>query len=184
MPIPNQTIGSTTPKSGTLQFQATRLQGLTLKIPVGVGIPTSIPNGRIVSIQEENATKKMFAVLSPSPLAGHTIIGWGVIEESLQSGGVDSIAPTPNNFKNGDTVTVLTGLEDVFAVDVDPDNIPANGIAVAYLDIAGRLTSDDTTFKLNGAVFTSVPGVQLSNQLKSNAKYFRFGFPFLTVETP
>lgn len=183
MPIPNQTIGSTAPKSGTLQFIATRLQGLTLKFGPSAGV-TEIPNTRIVSIQEETATKKMFAVVSPIALAGHTIIGWGVLEESLQSGGVASIAPTPNNYKAGDTVTVLTGLEDVYMIDVDPDNIPANGIAVAYLDLQGRLTSDDTTYKLNGAVFTAVPGVQLSNQLKTNSKLFRFGFPFLTVETP
>lgn len=175
MPIGNQAIGATSAKSGTLQYIKTRLQGIPLKIATGAGV-TSVPNNRIVTIQVQTSTNKMFAVTGGVAESGHVIVGWGVIEEALQSGGVASIAPTPNNYSAGDLVTVLAGPDDIYAIDVDPSNIPADGIGIAYVDLQGRLTSDDTgTTLLTGSTFTALPGIQLTGQLKANAKFFQMG---------
>jgi hypothetical protein len=118
MPIAPQNIGSTAPKSGTYQFSEHRVQGLPFIIPVSAGV-TSCSNRRIVTIQEDS-NQNRFAVLSPIAYNYMTIIGWGVLEEALQSGGISSIAPTPNTFVNGDTVTVLRGVGETYMIDNDP----------------------------------------------------------------
>lgn len=177
MPIPNQTIGSTQPKSGTYQYSIHRIQGIPLKIPVAAGV-TSVSNNRIVSLQQD-ANGVMYAVISPVALASHTIIGWGVLEEALQSGGIASIAPSPNTFVDGDLVTVLRYLEEVFQIDYDPSNAPSLGIGTAYLDVQGRLSSaaGGSNLALHGVVFTSVPGRQMANQLKSGCYFYQLFSP-------
>lgn len=177
MPVPSQAIGSTNPKLGTFQFDAHRFQAIPLKIPVVSGV-TSVSNNRIVSLQREDSTETMYAVLSPVALSGFKIIGWGVLEEALQSGGVQSIAPNPRNYVDGDLVTVLRYPNQVYMVDIDPLNPPTIGVGTAYLDDECRLSSVSSasavTHRLvKGAVFDCVPGVQMSNQLKENCMYFQ-----------
>lgn len=184
MPNNPQTIGSTIPKDGTFQWQAKRIAGLTLVIPAGAGV-SSVNNRRIVTIQQDGENN-MFAVLGPvataSPVTSvtMTIIGWGVLEQALQSGGVQSISPTPNTFVNGDQVVVLCDVEDVYAIDYDPCSFSAiQGIGNAYVDKQGRLSATSTggNVALLGAVFSSVPGVQLANQLAAGAYFFRMYSP-------
>lgn len=177
MPIPNQAIGSTSAKSGTFQYDTHRIQGIPLKIPVAAGV-TSIPNTRIVSIQTD-ANNVMYAVVSPVALANHTIIGWGVLEEALQSSGISSIAPTPNTFVNGDTVTVLRYPMEVFAIDYDASNKPSLGIGTGYIDVQGRLSSVSTgdNRAVKGSIFESVPGRQMAGQLKTGCVYFQMYSP-------
>lgn len=178
MPVGNQAIGSTSPKTGTFQYSAKRLQGLTLKIPVAAGV-TSVTNRRIVSIQQNDSTGIIYAVISPVVLASHKIIGWGVLEEALQSGGISSIAPTPNTFVDGDTVVVLCDPDDVYQIDTDGSNTPTNGINSAYLDVAGRITSvsSGSNLALQGSVFTGLIGPQMSNQLDTNTVFYRLYTP-------
>lgn len=177
MPIASQKIGQTAPKSGTLQFSEHRLQGLTLLIPAAAGV-SSCTNNRIVTIQEDDNGNR-YAVLSPVAYTYNydvlVIIGWGVLEEALQAGGISSIAPTPNTFVDGDTVTVLRGIGETYMIDYDTDNTPTIGIGTAYIDQQGRLTSVTTggNVQTQGAVFKSVPGLQMSNQLKTGTMFYQ-----------
>lgn len=174
MPIPNQQIGSTNPKSGTLQFNERRIQGIPLKITDAAGVD-SVSNRRIVSLQEDTDGVR-YACVSPVQLAGLTLIGFGVLEEALQSGGVSSIAPDPNNYVDGDIVTVLRGVGLSFQIDYDPSNEPTLGIGQAYVDQQGRLSSvsSGSNVATTGSVFASVPGIQMTNQLKTGCLFFQF----------
>lgn len=173
MPIPSQNIGATAPKSGTFQWSAKRYAGIPLKIPVAAGV-SSVTNRRIVSLQQD-ASGNLFAVVSPIAIAAHTIIGWGVLEEALQAGGLSSIAPTPNTYVEGDLVVVLRDPEEVYMIDMDPSNAPTSGIGTAYMDMQGRVSSvsSGSNLALAGSVFTSVPGAQLSSQLASNTRFYQ-----------
>lgn len=177
MPIANQAIGSTAPKSGTFQFSEHRIQGLTLLIPAAAGV-SSCTNNRIVSIQEDDNGNR-YAVLSPVAYVYNydtlVIIGWGVLEEALQSGGISSIAPTPNTFVDGDTVTVLREAGVTYMIDYDPSNAPTLGIGTAKIDQQGRLSSVSSGGNIAsaGSIFTSVPGIQMSNQLKTNTYFYQ-----------
>lgn len=174
MPIPSVKIAETNPKVDTYQYTSKRVAGLRLHIP-SAAIVTEVSNNRIVSIQERNTTKELVAVISPVAISGYTIIGWGVLENALQSGGNSSIAPTPNTFVDGDTVVVLRDPDNVYMIDVDPSNSPTHGIGTAYIDVQGRLSSSSagSNLLISGAVFTGVPGLQLSNQLKLNCIFYQ-----------
>lgn len=158
----------------TYQYTSKRVAGLRLHIP-SAAIVTEVSNNRIVSIQERNTTKELIAVISPVAISGYTIIGWGVLENALQSGGNSSIAPTPNTFVDGDTVVVLRDPDNVYMIDVDPSNSPTHGIGTAYIDVQGRLSSSSagSNLLISGSVYTGVPGLQLSNQLKLNCIFIR-----------
>lgn len=173
MPVVNQAIGTTAAKTGTRQFEAHRLQGLPLVIPAAAGV-TSVSNNRIVSLQVDS-NDVMYAVISPVAIAGHTLVGWGVLEEALQSSGTDSIAAAPNTFVDGATVVVLRYPQEVYAIDYDGSNEPTVGIGTAYIDAQGRLSSSSagSNRAVKGAVFVSVPGTQLSGQLKTGCKFFQ-----------
>lgn len=181
MPGLNQRIGDTIPKTGTLQNRQTRMQGLTFHIPAAATV-TSCSNNRIVTIQED-PTGNRFAVLSPVAVIRNaiqlTIIGWGVLEEALQAGGVSSISPEPNTYKDGETVTVLCDIGDVYMIDYDPENIPAIGIASCRVDVQGRLTSlaagvgGAAPIQVYGSVFKSVSGAQMKNQLKKDTYFYQ-----------
>lgn len=171
---PAQRIGETSPKQSTYQYTSERVAGLRLIIPDAAGV-TSVSNNRIVTIQENNTSKELVAVISPVAISGYTLIGWGVLEEALQSGGTLSAAPTPNTFENNDTVTILRRPTDVYQVDVDPSNSPTHGVGTAYVDAQGRLSSSSSgsNYLIAGAVFTGVPGIQMSNQLKLNTVFYQ-----------
>lgn len=174
MPIPSVKIAETNPKVDTYQYTSKRVAGLRLIIPDGAGV-SSVSNNRIVSIQERNTTKELVAVISPVAISGYTIIGWGVLENALQSGGNSSIAPTPNTFVDGDTVVVLRDPDNVYMIDIDPSNSPTHGIGTAYIDVQGRLSSSSagSNLLISGSVYTGVPGLQLSNQLKLNCIFYQ-----------
>lgn len=178
MPIASVKIAETNPKLDTFQYQSKRLVGLRLVIPDAAGV-SSVSNNRIVSIQEVTATKELVAVISPVELASHKLIGWGVLENALQSGGTGSIAPTPNTYVDGDTVVVLRDIENIYMIDNDPSNVPTHGIGTAYIDAQGRLSSSSagSNLLISGAVFTGVPGLQLSNQLKLNCVFYQMFTP-------
>lgn len=173
MPVPYQTIGSTSPKTGTFQYDAKRLAGIPLKIPVAAGV-SSVSNRRIVSLQQDS-DNVLYAVVSPIALASHEIVGWGVLEEALQSNGLASISPDPNTFVDGDLVTVLRDPNEVYMIDYDPSNAPTEGINTAYLDVQGRISSvsSGNNIALLGAVFTATAGQQLSGQLAENTKFYQ-----------
>lgn len=177
MPAVNQNVGATSPKSGTFQYSSKRLAGVTLKIPTA-SVVTSITTRRIVSLQED-ANQNLVAVPYPAALAGYTLVGWGVLEEALQSGGLASIAPNPNALVDGDTVTVLRDPSDVCMVDVDPSNLPTEGIGTAYMDVQGRITSvsSGANIALSGSVSKSVPGPQLTSQLAANTVFYQLYTP-------
>lgn len=177
MPKINQAIGETSPKTGTYQRTTARMQGVELIIPDAAGVDT-ITNNRIVSLQQDTEGN-MFAVLSRTAIASHIIVGWGVLEEALQSGGNSVIAPDPNQFKNRDTVVVLRNPMDVYMIDFDPSNAPTQGIGTAYLDIQGRLTSVSSggNIALKGSVFDSVPAREMSNQLKDGCLFYQMNTP-------
>ena len=180
MPIANQQIGQTAPKVSTLQFRETRIQGLTFHIPAAAGV-SSCSNNRIVTLQED-ANGNRYAVLYPEAVIRSgvqlIVIGWGVLEEALQSGGISSISPTPNTFVDGDTVTVLRDVAETYMIDYDPNNVPTVGIGTANVDEQGRLTGAAIDYSgppiaLQGAVFKSVPGLQMANQRKTNTLYYQ-----------
>jgi hypothetical protein len=179
MPINNQTIGSTNPKTGTYQRTIARMQGVELIIPVAAGVDY-VTNNRIVSIQQDTEGN-MFAVVSRAAIADYTLVGWGVLEEALQSGGNTAIAPVPNQFVDGDTVVVLRNPMDVYMIDFDPSNEPTPGIGTAYLDSKGRLTSVSSggNIALEGAVFDSIPAREMSNQLKEGCLFYQMFSPIV-----
>lgn len=178
MPNTPLSIGRTNPKTGTLQFSEHRIQGLTLLIPAESGV-SSVPNNRIVSIQEDSDGNR-YAVTYPAAITYNyetlKVIGFGVLEAALQSGGIDSISPTPNTFVDGDQVVVLRNVAETYMIDYDPSNVPTVGIASARVDEQGRLTSRSATtgvIQLQGAVFKSVPGLQMTGQLKTNTLFYQ-----------
>jgi hypothetical protein len=179
MPKTNQAIGETSPKTGTYQRSINRMQGVELIIPVAAGVEV-VSNNRIVSLQQD-AEGNMVAVVSREAIAGYTLVGWGVLEEALQSGGNGSIAPEPNEFRDGDTVVVLRNPMDVYMIDFDPSHIPTLGIGTAYLDRQGRLTSVSSggNKALQGSVFDSVPAREMSNQIKDGCLFYQMNTPIV-----
>ena len=179
MPQVNQQIGQTIPKSGTYQATLNRIDGITFLIPSNAGV-SSVGVHRIVSLQED-VNGNMYAVLGPFSMtynySAMTIVGYGVLEESLQSGGINSISPTPNTYVQGDIVTVRRGFGEVYMIDYDTTSVPSKGIAAttATIDVQGRLcgaSADGTHKQVNGAIFSSVPGLQLQGQLQSGTLFY------------
>lgn len=172
MPVSYQNIGATAPKTGSKQYNLKRLTGIPLVIPVAAGV-TSITNRRIVSLQEDSGGN-LYACVSQIAINGYTLIGWGVLEEALQSGGLASIAPDPNTFKDGDLVTVNRDPNAAYMVDIDESNAPTLGINTAYLDNQGRLSSVTTgnNLALQGAVYKSFPGMQMTGQLAALTRLY------------
>lgn len=177
MPVNNQAIGQTNPKTGTYQRTVSRMQGVQLIIPEAAGVDY-VTNNRIVSLQQDTE-KNMYAVVARTAIDDYTLVGWGVLEEALQSGGNTAIAPVPNQYVNGDTVVVLRDPQDVYMIDFDPSNEPDYGIGTAYLDIQGRLSSvsGSGNIALEGAVFNSIPAREMNNQLKSGCLFYQMNTP-------
>lgn len=180
---PNLQFGETNPTPSTLQYKASRLAGLTLVVPAAAAALLTdgeVPIGSLVSLQQY-PSGGIKAVLGPVADADSeynvgVIIGYGHIEQGLQSGNRGSIAPKDGVFKAGDRVVVLTTPNEVFAVPYDTDETaPTPGISTAYFTKAGLLTSvsGGGNVAAEGAVFSSVAGLQLSNQLKTGYLFYR-----------
>jgi len=172
-------IGETNPKTGTMQFVAGRQAGLRLLL-TQAGV-TEISNYRIMSIQESPdgiryAVPGLKAAEDPNdPYEDLVIVGAGVLEEASQSGGITSIAPNPNNFVDGDTVTVLCFPTEAYMIEFDSTNEPDTGIASCRVNLEGKLTSvaaDSDNIQIQGSVFISTIGLQMANQLKTNTKFY------------
>ena len=183
---PNLQLGETNPTDSTLQYKASRLAGLTLVVPAAAAALLTdgeVPIGSLVSIQEY-PTGGVKAVLGPVADADDeynvgVIIGYGFIEQGLQSSGRGSIAPANNVFKAGDRIVVVTNPNEVYAVPYDTDHAPTHGISTAYFTKAGVLTSvsGGGNVAAEGAVFSGIAGLQLSNQLKTGYLFYRKSTP-------
>lgn len=189
MLTPNLQLGETNPTSSTLQYEAERLQGLTLVVPTAAAALLTdgeVPVGTQVSIQEY-PTGGIKAVVGPVADADNeynvgVIIGYGHIEQSLQSQGRGSIAPADGKFKAGDRVAVVMSPNEVYAVPYDVDQAaPTHGISAAYFTKAGKLTSvsGGGNVAAEGAVFSGIAGLQLTNQLKTGYLFYRKSSPVL-----
>lgn len=187
MPGNPQAISETSPKTGSAQFQTRRIAGLPLIIPSTLSpLPTYVPVGRIGTIQED-ANKNQYFVLGHKAYeldeyTTYAIISYGVLEESSQSGFGNPTTGQPNQFANGDRVTVITGAGVICAVEYEADHQPSVGIAVTNntVDDFGRLTDRTaaTDYKqTTGAVSLGVPGLQLKNQLKPGYVFYQFTSP-------
>lgn len=179
----NLQLGETNPTTSTLQYKAERLAGVPLVVPAAAAALLTngeVPVGTLVSIQEY-PTGGIKAVVGPIADATDEyntgiIIGYGFIEESLQSEGRGSIAPTPGIYKAGDRVAVVMAVGEVYAVPYDTgQTAPTHGISTAYFTKAGKLTSvsGGGNVAADGAVFSGLIGLQLTNQLKTGYLFYR-----------
>lgn len=183
---PNLQIGETNPTDSTLQFKASRLAALPLVVPTAAAALLTdgeVPIGTLVSIQEY-PTGGVKAVVGPVADSDDeynvgVIIGYGFIEQGLQSEGRGAIAPANGIFKEGDRVVVVTDVNEVYAVPYDTDHTPTHGISTAYFTKAGKLTSVSSggNVAAEGAVFSGIAGLQLSNQLKTGYLFYRKSSP-------
>lgn len=183
MPGLNQKIGDSIPKTGAFQYSSKRIQGVPLTIPAGVGVTETSPR-HFVSLQED-AAGNIHAVLGHKPYVADVyetwkVIGYGILEEALQSNTNASIAPAPNTYNNGTLVTVIRDIHAINAVAVDPDNVPDVGIATATIDNRGRLSSvaaDADHKQTAGAVFTGKMALEMDNLLAADHVYFQLNSP-------
>ena len=183
---PNLQIGETNPTDSTLQFKASRLAALPLVVPTAAAALLTdgeVPIGSLVSIQEY-PTGGVKAVLGPVADSDDeynvgVIIGYGFIEQGLQSEGRGAIAPANGIFKAGDRVVVVTDVNEVYAVPFVSGSEPTHGISTAFFTKAGKLTSVSSggNVAAEGAVFSGLAGLQLSNQLKSGYLFYRKSTP-------
>lgn len=186
MPGLNQKIGETIPKTGAYEYSAKRLQGLPLKLNTAESGLTSAGPGQIVSIQQD-ANGILWAVVGHLPYVSDTydtwiVVGYGILEEALQSNTNGSIAPDANTFTDDTMVVVVRGVNDVFQVKVDPANVPNSGIAQATIDNQGRLSSvaaDADHKAVKGATFTGKMTLSMDSQLQPNFTFFQ---PYSAVE--
>jgi len=186
MPNYPQAISETAPKTGSAQYQTRRISGLLFKVPTLSPVASDIPVGRMVTIQEDSLGNQYavlgFKAYEQDEYETYTVIGYGVIEEALQSGITGNAAPTPNVYNDGDRVTVITGAGLICALEHEADHAPAVGIAVTNntVDDYGRLTdrTAGANYKqLTGAVSYGVPSTQMANQLKPDHAFYQFVSP-------
>lgn len=175
MPITNMKIGETQPKTMTYVKDARRWTGLPLAF---FETDVEVTNRRVVTVQQVTATGKLIAVVGVVPIAGHTIITIGVLEQAGQTGLTGSESATGQLFNAGDQVTVLASFDDVYMIDVDASNVPANGLASCRVDAQGRLTSVNESLLTGigeyfGSVWTGIGGFELKNQLLPDNKFTR-----------
>lgn len=184
MPGIVQQLGQTAPKTGAAQYETNLVSGLPFLIPAAAGV-TSASVGSIVSIQED-VNRTQYAVLgvatyTDNPYDTFVIVGYGILEESLQSGLQGQIAPIANTFSQGSRVTVARGGNTVFQANIDPANAPTVGIGAATqlaIDVQGRVVKHAAgggyVAAPTCAAFYGTPGAQLGNQLKANSCFFTF----------
>lgn len=183
MPANSQSIGQTTPKTGTAQYQTRRISGLPLIIPSTLSpLPAFVPNRRFGTIQEDAAGNQYFVLgfkaYSPDVYTTYAIIQTAILEQASQSGFGNQTTGAPNQFANGDRVTVISGAGLISAVEFEASHQPSTGIAVTSntVDNFGRLTNRaaDTDHKqITGAVSIGTPGQQLKNQLPTNCVFYQ-----------
>jgi len=168
MPIPSQKIGETFAKDATRVRSLLRVSNIPFKLPDDHPATTVVDNYRLVSVQEDNATKKLYAVLGWKQKDGYTVIYTGVLENAAQAESLE------NKIKEGDLVTVLSDYTDVYMIKIDSENAPTHGINSAYVDNFGRLSSLSTNNVLfRGSIWTGMGQTELQGQLKSGHVFAR-----------
>lgn len=175
MPSGALQINRTNSKTGTYVRDGRRWTGIPLKFS-DAATPVPITNRRIVTIVEETATKKLFAVPGThTDLTGHTlIVPTAVLEQAGQTGLTGSESADGQIFNEGDLVTVLVEPTDVYMVDYDPSNIPAPGLATCRVDDQGRLTSvvaGTGIEDFEGSNWSGVGGFELKGQLMDETRF-------------
>lgn len=186
MPGKTLSIGSTNPKIGAVQYDARRIDGVSLIInPSATGVTDGVGVGSICTLQEDPDTHKQYCVTGLAAIAvdeySNTmkIIGTGVLEISSQSG-INGIAPATGMYKTGDSVTFARSIDQVAMCPVDSDDaIDATnlGLGAAYVTKAGKLaktsnSSANAAFSV-GFVFLGVPSLQMAGQLKTGYAFVR-----------
>lgn len=175
MPKPNLSLNETNPKTMTYVKDARRWTGLPL---VDYSGPIEITNRRIVTVQQETATKKLVVIPGLVGKVGYSVVSVGVLEQAGQTGLSGSESATGQLFNTGDLVTVLASYDDVYMIDIDAANAPADGVGLCRVDAQGRLTSvvEDLPNGIKsfyGSVWTGVGGFELKNQLLPNTRFVR-----------
>jgi len=166
MPIPSQKIGETFAKDATRVRSLLRVSNIPFKMPDELQETTVADNYRLVSVQEDNATKKLYAVLGWNQKNGFTVIYTGVLENAAQSENL--------KIKEGDLVTVLSDYTDVYMIQIDSAHAPAHGINSAYVDNFGRLSSlSDNNVLFRGSIWSGMGQNELQGQLKSGHVFAR-----------
>lgn len=183
---PNLRLGETNPTDSTLQYKADRLAGLILVVPAAANALLTngdVPIGSLVTIQEY-PTGGIKAVLGPVADSADeynvgVIIGYGFIEQGLQTQNRGGISPADNIVHAGDKIVVVMTPEEVYAVPFDTNHAPTHGIGTAYFTLAGLLTSvaGGGNVAAAGAVFSGIAQPQLSNQLKTGYLFYRKNTP-------
>ena len=168
-------IGSTNPKTGAIQFDARRIDGVEFQIPSGATI-TSVPVGSVVSLQEDE-NGKQFIVLGVDAYSGDDeygtmkIIAVGFLEGSAQSD--SQVNQAVGYCEDGDIVAMISDINAVASVPTDTDNVPATG-GTSYINEDGQLSSDasgNTAFP--GTVWYGTSGQQNTGQLKTGHCFAR-----------
>lgn len=178
-------IGSTNPKIGAVQYDARRIDGVSLLInPNATDVDDGVVIGTICTLQEDPDTHKQYCVTGLAAIAvddySNTmkILGTGVLEISSQSG-INGIAPATGLYKTGDSVTFARSVDQVDMCPVDQSNAIDStnlGIGAAYVTLAGKLAKTNASSAVlftAGAVFLGVPSLQMKGQLKTGYAFVR-----------
>jgi len=167
-------IGETNPKKGAVQFDIRRVDGIPFVIPSGAGVTTA-PIGSIVTLQEFASIGQKIvlgaAAYTDASSNAYTIIGVGFLEAASQTSA--TINQTVGSYSSGDMAAMVIDVDAVAMVPMLTNYNPAVG-KTSYVTPAGLLTSTSSgNVAFPGYVFFTVPGQQLTNQLKSGYCFAR-----------
>jgi hypothetical protein len=168
-------IGTTNPKTGAVQFDGRRTDGVEFHIPSGASV-TSAPVGSVVTLQED-ANGKQFIVLGAAAYSGSDeygtcqIISVGFLEAATQ---VDSrINQTVGEYVDGDIAAMISDINAVAAVPTVSGSVPTAG-GTSYITVNGKLSSSSgSAVAFPGTVWFGTAGQQNKGQLKTGYCYAR-----------
>jgi len=178
-------IGATNPKTGAIQYDAKRIDGVKFIIPSGAGVTTA-PVGSVVTLQEDpNGVQRIvlgaavYTSGSGDTYSGDTfaILQVGFLEASEQSDA--AVNQSAGVYQTGDLVAMITDITAVAAVPMTTNYNPSAGNA-AYITPAGTLSSaSGSNVAFPGTVWFGTPGVQNSGQLKTGYCFARLSAPMI-----
>lgn len=174
--MPGLTLGitETNPKRGAIQYDARRVDGLTLKIPSAASLST-VPVGTVVTWQESTTGKQILctgaAPYADDEYSTYAIIGLGFLEAATQQNG--SLSQAPGVFADGDVAAMVSDLGPVAMTPFKASEQPVAG-ATCYVTKGGLISSSSSgNVAFPGEVFVGTPGVQNSGQLRSGFLFAR-----------
>jgi len=167
-------IGTSNPKTGAVQFDGRRIDGVPFVIPSGAGVSSAVV-GSIVTLQEDSTGNQVIvlgaAAYETSGYDQYKIIAVGFLEAGLQADG--SINQTVGSYVNGDTAVMVADINVIAAVPTVPGSVPTAGSA-AYITAAGKLSSSSgSAVAFPGSVFFGTAGQQNTGQLKTGYCFAR-----------